>query len=185
MKKSETEWVLGYGTLLNDYNHYVQGWKRNGIPVTVSGWRRIYNGSAYQNHLGVAANVERHPTLFFNAVMFPVAPVILREIDRRELFYKRVQVPVAYYDEPSSIESYPDQQPWLYYIDNPVHTVNTSVCLPGERDWYYAVIGAAQFGAGFLRDFFKTTFLANRKVVVPNAEKAVRFLKAYIKKAGR
>lgn len=170
--------LVGYGTLLYraSLGHTIgetPAGERAMVPVVVENFRRLFNlrPDHYQSSelWGVpgiengAMNVEPAAGIALNGLAFRVAPAELERLDRRERYYRRVEVELRRFDDGEPLgrgqiySSRPDER-WIERAP--------AVLLPLWRDVVWARAGAYAIGRRFGRMFDRTTYLADGATLV-------------------
>ncbi|MHC4777950.1 MAG: gamma-glutamylcyclotransferase family protein [Planctomycetota bacterium] len=165
--------IVGYGTLLwrESLGHTIGPVAATGrelIPVTVAGYRRLYNFAPehYEpsGKLGApgsensAANVEKAKGCAFNGLAFEASDSEMGDLDRRERNYDRVRVPLAHFDTGEFIG-----EGFVYVFPATSESVvrDPARLLPRWLDFRYARRGAYSVSRAFGLAFDETTFLAD------------------------
>lgn len=184
--KDEWLWVLGYGSLMHcaSLRRTVSGVDRRDMrPVIVRGFRRLFNlARRHQLQVGATAgqpvavlNVCEDPSADLAGIAFPVARAHLAGLDRRELYYRRVEgvaavdffsrepvAPVCLYRGYTADElavERPDvfREVALLGFCGLLH----GDILPDDKYLTLCLQGAFSWGDGFGAHFMQTTYMAD------------------------
>jgi hypothetical protein len=184
--KNEKVVMVGFGTLLlqESLNDTVsKEVKINYTPVIVKNYRRLFNllPDHYKadNRLRSdftetgAHNIEPAKGFYFNGLSFDADAADLENLDKRERYYKRSEVPYFDFDTGKELglchvyES-PLEARWIQRDINKL--------LPLWRDIVYARVGAYRISESFGKMYDETTYLADGYTLM------VGFYKNYLDK---
>lgn len=171
-------WVIGFGTLLlkHSLGDTVGGEssdKKKYIPITVKGYKRLFNVVAQHYtpthkmsrgnvEIG-AANVEYSKEHSFNGVAFEVSDEEILLIDKRERYYERIEVQAHLFGSDKVLG-----EAFLYCALPDSQSVESSndKLLPHWRDIDYARRGAYAISEEFGKAYDESTFMADGKTLM-------------------
>lgn len=175
--------IVGFGTLLlQESLGDTVGTEKKFTPIIVKNYRRIFNllPDHYEadNRLRTdgteigAANIEPAEGIQFNGLSFEANASDLENLDKRERYYKRSEVP--YYDFETA-----EALGLCYVYESPLHARwlvrDNNKLLPLWRDIVYARVGAYRISKDFGKMYDATTYLADGKTLL------VDYYKDYLK----
>ena len=166
--------IVGFGTLLlqESLGDTISNTKKF-IPILVKNYRRLFNllPDHYEadnrlrsddTEIG-AANIEPAEGFQFNGLSFEASASDLENLDSRERYYKRSEVP--YYDFETGANL-----GMCYVYESPLDARwlvgNTDKLLPLWRDIVYARVGAYRTSEAFGKMYDATTYLADGKTLM-------------------
>lgn len=174
-------WLLGFGTLINkeSFLETVPNFNKSNqttIPVLIKEFRRVFNvcpkhykpSFKWSNDpIEIAAmNIEKYHKSSINGLAYRIQEHELKVLDKRELYYDRITVPLMDFRSKKNIG-----KGYAYIAPSNSKWINNSSAeklLPRWEDVVLAREGAYSVNKKFGEFFDKTTFLADRKTLVCN-----------------
>ena len=165
--------VIGYGTLLLQASVGTtiganSADEKTYRPVVIPGFKRLFNlrpthyeSSAKFSDTGIenaAMNVEPWEGGHFNGVAFEATTDEIEALDKRELYYDRVSVPVVDF---SSGQSLGNGFCYMSKLDAEWIERDNEKLMPLWRDIVWARTGSAGICEAFAEDYDQTTYMAD------------------------
>ncbi|MDB4286133.1 gamma-glutamylcyclotransferase [bacterium] len=181
MIKNDTEakvLLAGIGTLLlqeslgDTVSQENVGTKRF-TPMVIEGYKRLFNVSCehytVENRMGKgfiergAANIEPAEGAKVNGIAFWVNHSELANLDKRERYYKRIEVPCTDFETGESLGNC-----HIYMSPLEAEWINRDLngLLPLWRDIVYARVGAYRIGEAFGKMFDETTYMGDGETLM-------------------
>ncbi|MBR9703409.1 gamma-glutamylcyclotransferase [Candidatus Woesearchaeota archaeon] len=146
------KWIVGHGSLMNISSFKKTLSERELIPVTIPGFRRVFNiTSSHAQHRNIL-NVTHDPDCVLNAVLFSVNEEEYLKLKKREERYEEEMVSVYCFKTGKELDKA------TIFIDYRTD-IDHDQQLPDPHYLQVCRDGARSFGADFLKRFDETTFL--------------------------